>query len=551
MQRAGLEALVRVLCWALIVWVTVLSRLGYPSLLDPDEAHYAQITREMLETGNWLVPTFDGKAYIDKPVFFHWIQGLSMTLFGQNELAARLPSALAALLLMAIVWRLGTRLFDRQTGERAAAMFATVPLTFALAGIGQLDMLYAAFLFGGVACLIVSALDGRLRLQYGGYLLVAAATIVKGPVALLLVALFFGAAALCGPRTREPILRLHWVRGLMLVVVAASPWFLWMASQLGEEFTQQYFIAGNLWYFTNPAEFSTRRMPHTFYLRIFLAAFFPWSLLVVGRLIDVARTWRGRPVPTGELLLWLWTLVVIAFFSAARFKLDHYIFPIAPACCLVAARAWPDLAAAARARWTRISGIAIAGSFLLLGAICSVVLFQLNLGLGLTALGLPAALMIGGAALIRQLTRRRWAPEVGFGVALATLLAVYGSVVLVGLPVLERSRPTAPLARWIAQNTSTETPVGIYRTHDWRASVRYYAGRPVTPLENTEELRRFLEPSPDAHVVMIDRDYEAVRREGVDLECVIERPAIVGRTGKYFRRQVWGKLVVARRRKEA
>ena len=72
-------------------------RLGYPSLMDPDEAHYAELTREMLQAGNWLVPLLDGLPYIDKPVLFHWLQGAAMTLLGPTELAARLPSAIAAL----------------------------------------------------------------------------------------------------------------------------------------------------------------------------------------------------------------------------------------------------------------------------------------------------------------------------------------------------------------------------------------------------------------------------------------------------------------------
>jgi 4-amino-4-deoxy-L-arabinose transferase-like glycosyltransferase len=449
---------------------------------------------------------------------------------------------------MGVVWWLGTRLFSRNNGERGAIMFATVPLTFALASIGQLDMVYAAFLFGGLACLLVSALEHRSSIQYAGYVLIALAAMVKGPVALVLVALFFVAALLWSGRTRTLVRQLHWIRGLTIALVVASPWFLWMAWHFGDAFIRQYVIAGNLWYFTNPATFSTRRMPHTFYLRIFLAAFFPWSLLVVGRLIDAIRSSRREPLPVEEVLLWLWTFVVIGFFSAARFKLDHYIFPAAPACCLLAARAWPQISNIRAARWTKISAIAIAVSLVILGLICSVVLFRINLGLDAEALSLPIALTVGGVILIRELTRRHASPERSFAVAFITLLGVYGSVVFVGLPVLERSRPTAPLARWIAHNTPSHTPVGIYRTHDWRASVRYYVDRPVTPLENTEDLRRFLEPSPGAHVVMIDRDLETVRREGVDLECVIERPAIVGRTGKYFRRQVWGKLVVARLR---
>src|SRR5213593_4685936 len=85
--------------WGAIVWIVVFWRLGYSSLLDPDEAHYAELTREMLHAGSWLVPLLDGKPFIDKPVLFHWLQGASVALLGESEFATRLPSALAALAL--------------------------------------------------------------------------------------------------------------------------------------------------------------------------------------------------------------------------------------------------------------------------------------------------------------------------------------------------------------------------------------------------------------------------------------------------------------------
>jgi 4-amino-4-deoxy-L-arabinose transferase-like glycosyltransferase len=123
-------------------------RLGYTTLLDPDEAHYAEMTREMLQSHSWLVPLLDGQPFIDKPVLFHWLQGLSMTLLGDTEFAVRLPSAIAAIALFAATRRLGILLFGETVGEWGAIMFATIPATFALSSIGLLDMVFTAFLFG-------------------------------------------------------------------------------------------------------------------------------------------------------------------------------------------------------------------------------------------------------------------------------------------------------------------------------------------------------------------------------------------------------------------
>src|SRR5215510_2580227 len=125
--------------WATIVWIVVFWRLGYASLLDPDEAHYAELTREMLHSGSWLVPLLDGKPFIDKPVLFHWLQGVSVLLLGETEFAARLPTALSAIGLVAITRWVGTALFTEEIGSLGAVMFATIPATFALSSIAIFD----------------------------------------------------------------------------------------------------------------------------------------------------------------------------------------------------------------------------------------------------------------------------------------------------------------------------------------------------------------------------------------------------------------------------
>ena len=89
--------------------------------MDPDEAHYAQLTREMLHAGNWMMPLLDGLPYIDKPVLFHWLQGLAIAVLGETELAMRLPSAIAAIALFWITRWTGEQLFDMRIGVRGVA----------------------------------------------------------------------------------------------------------------------------------------------------------------------------------------------------------------------------------------------------------------------------------------------------------------------------------------------------------------------------------------------------------------------------------------------
>ncbi len=530
--RVSLAAL-RGLRWAAIAWIIVFWRLGFTTFLDPDEAHYAELTREMLHSNSWLVPLLDGRPFIDKPVLFHWLQGLSMVVFGETEFAGRLPSALAAIALFVITRRTGIALFGEEVGEWGAIMFATIPATFALSSIGLFDMVFTAFLFGALACLIVAAREGRPRLEYAGYMLLALAVMTKGPVALVLIGLFFAASWLAGGSVRAYTRGLHWRAGLMLATLAASPWFIWMYERFGTDFVEGYVLAGNVFYLTQPQSFSGRAVNHTFYLRAWFGAFFPWTIVVTGRAVDVARRrWTGLAWSTEEKLLWLWVALVVGFFSVARFKLDHYIYPAAPACCLIAAKAWRDAAVGRSKQFfaTRASVLLLSAIFVTGGAFIATSIFELNLDLPSAAILLPLVLAVGGVVILARSSHVGWhVPRVPAAV-LATMLATYCLIVTIGFPTLERVRPTALAGRTVRQLTAPDTPIGIYRLEQWRASLRYYSERPLAQLSTAENVAAFISP----------------RHRGLRLREVFKCRAVVGttKTGSGFRRQQWDDLII-------
>ena len=329
-----------------------------------------------------------------------------------------------------------------------------------------------------------------------------------------------------------------------MIVVCASPWFVYMWVKFDGRFVHDYLLAGNLWYFTGPKVFSRRASDYSFYLRTFAGAFFPWSVIAVGYSVDrwtLRRTDAARLHPAEAALL-LWILVMLGFFSMARFKLDWYIFPAAPACCLLAARGWGF--ATAVGRWTRISIVFTALAFLVGGAIATVAVSQLDLEIARAGLILPVALMCGGGVLLHQLIYRRFRQIPSVAIPIGTLVVVYATVVSLGFPVLERSRPTAPIGRWVRRHTQPGTVVGVYGLSDWRSSIRYYSDRPLVALRQAEDVQRFVTDDPATYVLMMREDYDRLRTAGAEIVEVGRRRAIVGRSGKYLRRQVWGAVVV-------
>ena len=371
----------------------------------------------------------------------------------------------------------------------------------------------------------------------------------KGPVALVLIGGFFAGAWLLGGELRGVARGLHWGWGLLLAALAASPWFIWMHGRFGQAFVQGYVLAGNVFYLTQPVEFSGRAVNHTFYLRAFLGGFFPWTIVMLGRGIDLVRgRWTGLRWSTEEKLLWLWVALVVGLFSAAKFKLDHYIFPAAPACCLLAAKAWQDAAGdrTARVLGTRLSVLLIGGLLVAGGTFLGTSLFELDLDLPDAAILLPIGLAVGGTLVLSRCARIGWHVQQVPAATLATLLSVYGLVVVIGFPTLQRARPTALAGMAVRQRTAPDAPVGLYRLEQWRASLRYYSERPLTALSSPDDVKAYMSLPNPVHILMTRRNYRELRQEGIRLREVFFCRAVVGtvkgRVG--LRRQKWDDLIV-------
>src|SRR5689334_12533980 len=266
-----------------------------------------------------------------------------MAVAGQNELGARLPSALAAVALIATTAWLGAVLLSVDVGFIAALLLAASPPVFALAHYAILDMTFTALLFGGVSLIAVAALRDRARLQWGGYVLIGLSVLTKGPLALALCGVTFVLAIAASADLRRRLLALHFVTGLLIVIAISTPWFIYMWLRFRDSFIGGYVMNENVSLFASN-RFNTRFDP-LFYFRVLAAGLLPWTGLAAGRLWDDIRAFRARSLDATEILLWCWTIAILGFFTASRFKLDHYVFPAAPALCLVCARTWVDVRA--------------------------------------------------------------------------------------------------------------------------------------------------------------------------------------------------------------
>jgi 4-amino-4-deoxy-L-arabinose transferase-like glycosyltransferase len=336
--------------WAILILATLyvcyFSHLGAIGFVGPDEPRYAWIARDMAETGDWVTPRLYGKPWFEKPPLFYWGAALSFKLLGVSEAAARLPSAISALLAtLALVW-LALRLYGAETARWLLLLLPTTAAMIGFSHAAATDMPFSAMLTIAMVCAavvlgltrnentpILPRTPGLALLLFGFFL--GLAVLAKGPAAIILTggAIFFW--ALFTKRWRDAFRLFHPI-ALASFCIAALPWYI-LCARRNPDFFRIFIIEHNFKRYLTP-EFQ-HIQPFWYYAPIILIAMIPWSVLLVSVLIDVLRSFReGRWKTPNSLFLAFWALFPLAFFSFSQSKLPGYVLPTLPPLVALAAR---------------------------------------------------------------------------------------------------------------------------------------------------------------------------------------------------------------------
>jgi hypothetical protein len=318
---------------SLLILLAVPAVLLYPCLsfhlFEPDESRYAEIPREMLLRGEWVVPYLQGEPYLDKPPLLYWLVAASYRAFGVQVWAARLVPALAVQFCILATYFLGRR----SVGERAAFAGALMlGLTPGLLGMGRLLLMDGLLTLWTTLALLTAfeAIRGP-RLRWGWWLAAAAASglgvLTKGPVALvLLVPPLWLHRRLSGSGSRAG--RRGWAVFAAVLLAVTAPWFAAICLRI-PAFAGQFLWQHNLHRFLAPAIH-----PHGvwFYLPVVLAGLFPGTLIAIPFmrfLLSGDESVARRRTPAWGFLLLAggWCLF---FFTLSAGKLPTYVLPAFP-----------------------------------------------------------------------------------------------------------------------------------------------------------------------------------------------------------------------------
>jgi 4-amino-4-deoxy-L-arabinose transferase-like glycosyltransferase len=322
---------------AAVLLITWFSGIGVRRLQHPDEGRYAEISREMAATGNWVTPRLNGLKYFEKPPFQYWASALVFNAFGVREWTARLVPALAGLLAVAIVGWTAARLDGPTTGAYAALALAGSLWHFALSQLLTLDAVLSFWLGAALCAFLLAQRDAISRASQRNWMLLAyaaaaGATLTKGLVGLAIPAATLVLYTLA-TRDTGPWKRLWVLSGLALFLALTAPWFILVARD-NPEFAQFFFIHEHVERFLTTEH--NRTGGWYYFIPLLLAGMLPWLL---AWLYTLVRSWRDAPVMacgfSWQKFCLVWALFVFVFFSLSGSKLPSYILPMFPALALV------------------------------------------------------------------------------------------------------------------------------------------------------------------------------------------------------------------------
>ncbi len=317
----------------LVSCVMLFSSLSFP-LIEPDEGRYAEIPREMVSSGDWLVPQFLYEPYLDKPPMFYWLCAGSYSVFGASAWSARLVPATAAFLTILCTFLFGRRVL----GTRPAflgSMGLALCLEFVYSGrFLVLDSLLTFFVTGSLMMAYEAIRHDRFRWPWwlGSALFCGLGVLTKGPVAGVLLGPPVLAHLWLSRSRVQPSFR-NWAAYGSVVLAVVLPWFAAIIAR-NPDFAYHFFWEHNVARFLNSVN---HPQPIWYYIPAVIVGWMPWGLLMFplcAFLFSRSQALRSlRSMHLGYFVLWSgWCLL---FFSLSKGKLPTYVLPAFPAIALL------------------------------------------------------------------------------------------------------------------------------------------------------------------------------------------------------------------------
>lgn len=327
--------------------------LGLHGLWIPDETRYAQISQEMLQSGNWVAPHFMGIRYFEKPAAGYWLIALGQAVFGQNLFGVRIASALTSGLSVLLAYLIARRLWnDPRKSFACALLYLSFGLVAGQAGYSNLDPQFTLWVNLSLVALWFALDSGTLRSRLGAWAVLGFACamgfMTKGFLAWALPVLIALPYMLWQRRLGE-LLR-YGPLAIGVAVLVCLPWVLAVHTQEAD-FWRFFFWNEHIRRFS--ADNAQHVRPWWFFLPIMAVACLPWAGLLPNTL---HQAWTEKRQPAIAFLA-LWLLLPLGLFSLSNGKLPTYIMPCLLPLALLMGHTLSELVSQGKTRTLRLNGL--------------------------------------------------------------------------------------------------------------------------------------------------------------------------------------------------
>ncbi len=302
-----------ILCLSLFV------KLGSVPLFDEDEGAYSEVTREMLQTGDFITPRLNNELFFHKPPMIYWTQAVCVSMLGLNEFALRLPSVLASLF-----WALALFIFVRRfLGDNTAwfsVFFMAVSFqTGIVAKAAIADALLNLFITLSMFAIYMLYKTGKKRHIYLTFLFAGLGFMAKGPVAIMIPIITSGIFFIIKKQTKIWFKSIFNPVGWAILLAVILPWYIAAYMTHGQVFIDEIFLTHNVARFN--VAFEGHSGPFFYYVPVILLGMLPNTAFLLRAIISTKTLLKNEL----NLFLIIWFVFVFIFFSFAGTKLHHYI----------------------------------------------------------------------------------------------------------------------------------------------------------------------------------------------------------------------------------
>ncbi|WP_369793137.1 MULTISPECIES: lipid IV(A) 4-amino-4-deoxy-L-arabinosyltransferase [Xenorhabdus] len=318
MKRAG------GILMALFFIFTYLIPLNSRLLWQPDETRYAEISREMLQRGDWIVPYFLDIRYFEKPVAGYWINNISQWIFGNNNFAVRFGAVFSIIMSAFLLYRLAMMMWQsRQTAFIASLIYISMFIVFSVGTYSVLDPMFSLWITAGIVSCYWALKASSRREQIWAWSVLGItcgmAFLTKGFLALALPVISMIPITIYQKRFLEMVR--FGPLAIISAVLVSLPWVLAIALR-EPDYWRYFFWVEHIQRFAS--DHAQHSAPFWYYLPILILGVIPWLGLFPGALL---KSWQEKKNHPEMFFLFCWFFVPLLFFSISKGKLPTYILP--------------------------------------------------------------------------------------------------------------------------------------------------------------------------------------------------------------------------------